>query len=88
MLLLSGCAGRTVTRTVPVTRVEHEYLPVPAALTMPCSAADVAAIRTNGDLLAALLADQAALAACNAQLRAIKALLWQADNDNGRRTGN
>ena len=70
LILLGGCAT-----PLPVTRIVHvhtqSYIPIPAALLSPCTPADLSLIKTNGDLLDALLSDQAAIQTCNGQLQQI-----------------
>ena len=48
---------------------------VPASLLIDCPRADLAAVRTNGELAEAALQNDAALVACNADKAAIRALM-------------
>jgi len=50
------------------------YIPIPANLLVACPPGNAAAIATNSDLLDAFLADQAALATCTGQIKAIAGL--------------
>lgn len=72
-LLIAGCST-----PMPITRIVHvkstQYVPIPPALLTPCPLADLSIIKTNGDLLNALLYDQAALTTCNGQLEGIRTL--------------
>lgn len=48
---------------------------VPASLLMDCPRADLAAVRTNGELAEAALQNDASIVACNADKAAIRALM-------------
>ena len=48
---------------------------VPASLLIDCPRADLAAVRTNGELAEAALQNDASLGACNADKAAIRALM-------------
>lgn len=72
-LSLSGCSSTPVIRTVPVEVVRVERIPFPAELLAECRA-ESGPIRSNGDLLAALVESRRALESCNAQLTAIREL--------------
>jgi len=50
------------------------YIPIPANLLVACPPGNASAIATNSDLLDAFLADQAALATCTGQIKAIAGL--------------
>ena len=71
--LLAGCST-----PLPVTRIVHvksiRYVPIPTTLLVPCPLSDLSSLKTNGDLLDALLDDQAALKICNGQLEGIRTL--------------
>jgi len=73
VVLLAGCST-----PLPVTRIVHvkstRYVPVPSTLLVPCPLSDLSTLKTNGDLLNALLDDQAALKICNGQLEGIRTL--------------
>ena len=48
---------------------------VPASLLLDCPRADLAAVRTNGELAEAALQNDASIVACNADKAAIRALM-------------
>lgn len=48
---------------------------VPASLLMDCPRADLAALRTNGELAEVALQNDASIVACNADKAAIRALM-------------
>jgi len=71
--LLGACSPRVVVKPEPVEVVRVERIPFPPGLLSPCRA-DIRAIATNGELLAALLETRRALDVCNAQLDALREL--------------
>ena len=60
-----------MTRTEFIDRIEYERVEVPEALTRACTVPDLGAIRTNGDMEAALAEAVYSLAQCNADKEAI-----------------
>ena len=70
--LLAGCATPSEGPQI-VERIK--LVGVPAPLLIDCPRADLAAVRTNGELAEAALQNDAALVACNADKAAIRALI-------------
>lgn len=83
-LFLLGCSTPSngpeiVERTV--------YVGLPTSLLKDCTRADLAALRTNGDMAKALVDQDASLASCNADKEAIRQLQPEAvipDNSEGK----
>lgn len=70
--VLSGCATPSNGPQI-VERIK--LVGVPASLLMDCPRADLAAVRTNGELTEAALQNDASIVACNADKAAIRALM-------------
>lgn len=76
-LVLAGCATTPAVRVEPhpVKVTVTKYVPLPAALTVPCiPPVSAPTIKTNADLLNAYLQDAASLSQCAAQVEAIRKL--------------
>ena len=71
-LSLPGCATPSNGPQI-VERVK--LVGVPASLLLDCPRADLAAVRTNGELAEAALQNDASIVACNADKAAIRALV-------------
>ena len=74
---VASCASVQPAATKVITVTQMAYIPIPANLLIACPPGNAAAIATNSDLLDAFLADQAALATCTGQLKAIAGLIRQ-----------
>ena len=71
---VASCASVQPAATKVITVTQTTYIPIPANLLIACPPGNAAAIATNSDLLDAFLADQAALATCTGQIKAIAGL--------------
>ena len=71
-LSLSGCAKPSSAPTI-VERVQ--YIGLPTQLLQDCVRADLTRIRSNGDLVTVVLEQDDALARCNLDKAAIRALM-------------
>ena len=71
---LGACSPVPTIKTVPVEVVRVERLPVPGELTLPCPGPDYSLVNTYRELVAAVLATDAARKDCAARLQAIREL--------------
>ena len=71
-LSLLGCA---MPSNGPQIVERIKLVGVPASLLLDCPRADLAAVRTNGELAEAALQNDASIVACNADKAAIRALM-------------
>ena len=70
-VFLTGCAKPSSAPTI-VERVQ--YIGLPTQLLQDCTRADLARIRSNGDLVTVVLEQDDALALCNLDKAALRAL--------------
>lgn len=74
LIMASALAGCATPSNGPQIVERIKLVGVPASLLIDCPRADLAAVRTNGELAEAALHNDAALVACNADKAALRAL--------------